>query len=567
MKCSNCGLENPPGVRYCEECGASLETAPEQVTPSLGYPAEGSLLGDKYRIGKVLREGVSRLYEVTSVPDEKLFWAEEMPPHLPGEGVGLVEALRDLDEPHLWRVEEIISAFGREYFIGEALEGQYLESLIGAPSGRLQEKVRQWGLAIAEALEAFHGAGLLHRDIQPAHLFLTSGGILKLRGFHRLCRKSTPPTDHLVTQSFSPPEFYGMFGGIPDERSDFFSLGAVLYFLMAGSYFSIEERESFFIFPSLSGSGKDVEPALEDVVLRAVSKDPAKRFATASEMVAALRAIGPLISFETEMPVPCTYALSIDRGKVRPINQDACLALEFICYEKSKPIAARLFIVADGMGGEAAGEKASSLAVRAVARRVVEDYLPDDSGRGTRKLLPSEPEERAAEILRGAISEANALVHQFSQSDPKYRGMGSTLTAALLIGSKLCIGHCGDSRAYLLGESIEQISEDHSLVGKLVRMGQMSREESLKSSQRSVLYRALGTSPAIEVDVYHREMKPGEMLLLMSDGVWEYLDEEELLKIAREKESPRKVADECLRLCLSRGADDNCTILAAARER
>ena len=82
-----------------------------------------------------------------------------------------------------------------------------------------------------------------------------------------------------------------------------------------------------------------------------------------------------------------------------------------------------------------------------------------------------------------------------------------------------------------------------------------------------MLYRALGTSPAIEVDVYHREMKPGEMLLLMSDGVWEYLDEEELLKIAREKESPRKIADECIRLCLSRGADDNCTILAAARER
>jgi protein phosphatase len=565
MKCSNCGFENAPGAAYCEECGASLQPGQPEVFPS-APPAEGFLPEDRYRPLRVLSEGASRLFKVASVPDGKIFWAEEMPSRNPGEWEGLLEILKKLEDKHLWKVEELVNGAGRDYLVGEALEGQSLESISAASSDPGGEKVRQWGIEAAEALAALHGAGLLHRDVQPAHLFITSGGALKLRGFHRLCLMDRPPAEHLVTRSFSAPEFYGMYGGVPDERSDIFSLGAVLYTLLAGSSFQLESRESFFVFPPLSESGKETEPALEETLQKAVSKDPARRFAKASDLGSALGAIAGLFSFETEKPVYCDYAVKTDRGKVRPINQDAALALEFTCYERSRSASARLFIVADGMGGEAAGEKASSIGVRSVARRVLESYLPDESGRATRKLFPLPPREKAAAVLREAIEEANRLVHAFSLSEPQLRGMGSTITAALLIGSSLCIGHCGDTRALLIGKSYEQVSEDHSLVGQMVRLGQMNREESLKSSQRSVIYRALGSSPSIEVDIYHRELGPGEHLLLMSDGVWEYLNEEELLRLVREQEVPEKIVMECIRLCLERGADDNCTVLAVRRD-
>src|SRR6266545_3809540 len=178
-----------------------------------------------------------------------------------------------------------------------------------------------------------------------------------------------------------------------------------------------------------------------------------------------------------------------DPGRKRRRNEDA--------YVVEPP----LFAVADGMGGAQAGEVASRLAAAALKER------------GATTLTGSER-------IVALIQEANRRVYDRSNEDPSASGMGTTITVALVGDGQVAFGHVGDSRAYLIRDgSMEQLTEDHSLVAELMRSGKLSPEEAETHPQRSVITRALGTDPDVDVDTFSVETKPGDLFLLCSDGL------------------------------------------------
>jgi len=202
-----------------------------------------------------------------------------------------------------------------------------------------------------------------------------------------------------------------------------------------------------------------------------------------------------------------------------------------------------LFAVADGMGGAQAGEVASSLAATALE----ENAAGPDGG-----------EEHVVAL----IQEANRRVHERATNDAAASGMGTTITVAL-VGSDGCvtIGHVGDSRAYLLRDGeVEQLTEDHSLVAELVRRGELSPEEAESHPQRSVITRALGTDPDVDVDAFDVQSQPGDVFLLCSDGLTTMVDAETIGEIVeRYRHDLEAAAKALIRAANDRGGDDNIT--------
>ena len=202
-----------------------------------------------------------------------------------------------------------------------------------------------------------------------------------------------------------------------------------------------------------------------------------------------------------------------------------------------------LFAVADGMGGARAGEIAAGLAAAAL--------------------------EETGEQLRGPagmaelIEEANRRIWERSLTDPQTAGMGTTVTAALFdeAAGTVAIGHVGDSRAYLLrGDTLEQLTTDHSLVAELVESGILTPEEAERHPQRSAITRALGTEPTVEVDAFTVEAAPGDLFLICSDGLSTMVAEDEVVSAIEESQrDPARAAAALIAAANARGGEDNVT--------
>ena len=221
-----------------------------------------------------------------------------------------------------------------------------------------------------------------------------------------------------------------------------------------------------------------------------------------------------------------------DTGRKRRRNEDA--------YVVEPP----LFAIADGMGGAQAGELASSLAAGAVR----EDEAAAGSG-----------ERRVAEL----IQEANRRVYERSSQDAAASGMGTTMTVAFVGDANVAFGHVGDSRAYLIRDGkLEQLTEDHSLVAELVRSGKLSPEEAETHPQRSVITRALGTDPDVDVDTFSIETAPGDLFMLCSDGLTSMVEDDVILQtIEKSRDNLQTAAKALIRAANKGGGEDNITVV------
>jgi PPM family protein phosphatase len=221
-----------------------------------------------------------------------------------------------------------------------------------------------------------------------------------------------------------------------------------------------------------------------------------------------------------------------DRGRKRRLNEDS--------YVFSPP----LFAVADGMGGAQAGEVASRLAAEALQGS-------GEAGAGEEHVV-------------GLIQEANRRVYERGREDASASGLGTTITVAYVDDGHVRIGHVGDSRAYLLRDGrLEQLTQDHSLVAELVRSGQLSPQEAETHPQRSVITRALGTDPDVDVDRFSVEAMPGDVFLLCSDGLTAMVDDERILELVQGSREALQAAVEALVREANRGGgEDNITVVA-----
>jgi protein phosphatase len=254
---------------------------------------------------------------------------------------------------------------------------------------------------------------------------------------------------------------------------------------------------------------------------------------------------------------PCSGTFSVgwltDVGRVRGHNEDA-LYVFTAEHEASNPVPPfGLFVLADGMGGHQSGEIASSLAVRVSASQLMSQvYLPILSGYDRGADQPS-----LTEVVREAMSQANRLVTQ------DLPGSGCTLTCGMILGDRLFIGHVGDSRAYLLrsGGALKQLTKDHSLVNRLIEMGQLTEEEAAVHPQRNVLYRAIGQGGSLEVDVYTYPLKSGDQLFLCSDGLWGMVEEAEIIREIEAADTPQAACEQLVAAANAAGGVDNITVI------
>lgn len=235
-----------------------------------------------------------------------------------------------------------------------------------------------------------------------------------------------------------------------------------------------------------------------------------------------------------------------DTGLVRENNEDSIKTFTFV--NKGKEIFC--LAVADGIGGHQAGDVASKLAVSEL-----EKYLNADN--------EIEDLEKA---LVTAINTINNYVFQMSTTNEKYMGMGTTLTVAIIDGNKLIIGHVGDSRAYKYhNNTLKCITSDHSLVGEMVKQGQMSREEARNHPRRNIILQAVGLEENVSVDIYIEEFSNQDILLLCTDGLSDLVSEDEILQIFQTSKNQNETLSTLKDMAVSRGAYDNFSIITAHR--
>jgi PPM family protein phosphatase len=238
-----------------------------------------------------------------------------------------------------------------------------------------------------------------------------------------------------------------------------------------------------------------------------------------------------------------------DVGRTRRNNED--------CYQVEPAL--NLYVLSDGMGGEAHGEVASALAVQTV----VTHCQQAENSRAT--PIFGEPRSDVCERtnrLASAIHLANRKVFEAASANPGQRGMGATIVAAWIEGQRLSLAHVGDSRAYLLrAGSLDQLTADHSLVAEKVRVGILTPQEADSSELQSVLTRAVGTSATVEVDSDEQMLLVGDSLLLCSDGLTRMVTDPEIASTLLTAISAQEAADRLVDLANENGGADNISVI------
>lgn len=229
-----------------------------------------------------------------------------------------------------------------------------------------------------------------------------------------------------------------------------------------------------------------------------------------------------------------------DIGLRRSVNQDSVY-----CNENEIGPLSNLFIVADGMGGHKAGDKASRLCVDTVCERV----------RETEFTTP-------VSILNDAVLEAHNRVKNCSESDIDYEGMGTTVVVSTIMNGSLYVANIGDSRLYLLRDSLCQITEDHSLVEEMVKSGELAKENVRSHPNKNIITRALGIGPALEPDFFEVKLHENDIILMCSDGLTNMIEDVEIeCIIKREKDDLEKAGITLLNRANDMGGKDNITVL------
>lgn len=242
------------------------------------------------------------------------------------------------------------------------------------------------------------------------------------------------------------------------------------------------------------------------------------------------------------------FALS-DIGKIRKENQDTWRA-----YLSDEDLACAL-VVCDGMGGANAGSTASALAAESFIEHI--------------QVCLAQPERSAAGVMANdAAAYANIRLYDRAFTDQDCRGMGTTLVAAVVLGTTAAIVNVGDSRAYLFrskGE-LSRITHDHSLVAEMLERGKITKEEAKNHPRRNVITRALGMDSAVKIDVFVLSLERDDRLLFCTDGLSNQVSEPELAQIMQEIRNPEDCCNRLLDLALERGAPDNVTVAVLCME-
>lgn len=405
----------------------------------------------------------------------------------------------------------------RSYLVIESPETTPLAQEVGQQD---EQTILKWGIQLADALAYLHENHVVHRRVKTDNIVVHEGDA-RLINFN--VAYTIPPADWQL----EAPERYA---------EDLRGLVQALHHVLTGS-------ESL--------GAVSVPPAWAKILNRVIGP-PEHRYTDANTLAADLQDTLD----EQHRPASVTWRIgrSSHVGQVRSLNEDSLLTLELSQVRQSVNELVGLYVVADGMGGHQGGEIASAMAIEEIARNLLQPVLAPALGHES--SLPDSIESRLEESVR----KANQRIREKARAVGN--DMGTTAVVALVMGDTAYLANVGDSRGYLLDDrTIKQITTDHSLVQRLMDTGQITPEQAKTHPQRSAIYRVLGDKAHIEVDTFVRRIKPGEWLLLCSDGLNGMIEDEHIRKLVIASTDPQSACQALVDAANAAGGADNITVI------
>jgi protein phosphatase len=476
---------------------------------------------------------------------------------------------------------QIIDSFadgGFEYVVEEVPAGRSLWDAWDDPDATMEQRFT-WLKHVAEQLRALHQAGGLPESLRPDMIVVTGDGRGRIADLSELLPLPVPPEAPIRGSLYTAPEL-ASHSGKADERANLYSFGAMLYSLHVGR----ELTEMDFDRP---GTPKafiprfpDTHPAFGRLMMKTFTREVSARFPTDEAMREDATGFTELIRSldacsRTLDNVRMEIAAWTTTGMVRTGNEDA-FALLHACESRQDDFGeCALLILADGMGGYDAGEIAAALAVQHLRRNLLQQKpFAALSGASTFPTEVPRPEgnppvplrvDEAKALIRAALKETNRAIFQASRGPRPVgkRGMGCTAEVVYVDGRNVVVGHVGDSRTYHLHDGrLVQLTRDQTLVNRLVELGQLTAEEAENHPRKNELQQAIGGQPDVEPGIYTGVMKPGDWVIVCSDGVTNHVKDRELAQMLQgEAVSAEMAARRLVNLVNIEGATDNATIV------
>ena len=395
-------------------------------------------------------------------------------------------------------------------------------------------------IQVCQAVAFVNRRGLRVNDICPESVATGADGRIKLTGLDCISNDTELQSEPLINDGYSAPEIYK--ARRVDKRADVFSVGALLYTCLTGERLESESwREEGgpirFYPPHV------VSPALEQTVRRALLFDPGARWPSVDALKAELVRLGGIIRLRA--------AVLTDVGMVRELNEDSIMAVEFQRDSLIEPAENFLYVVADGMGGAEAGEMASAIAVGAIRNYVETQLASGQAG-------------AIGELLTAALEEANRKILEYQTANIEARGMGSTAVSTLIVPPEAAVAWVGDSRAYMSDQGrLRQLTKDHSLVQRLIEIGQITPEEARHHEHKNVITRSLGArqSGPAGAEALGLRLKRGDRMLLCSDGLTAHVDDPAIRTILQRHSDPYEAARELVVAANAGGGTDNVSVV------
>jgi protein phosphatase len=583
MLCLKCNFEFQDAEEFCPNCGAACT----QIQNPLGLNKLSTLLAGtiaegKYRIESSGIDRAGRLYEAICLTTnkkvilEKARLPEAISPIEKGDEAESAQAietdqstqgqisvdydytptvslreryelLSSLDNAECPKVYDYFTSGSTEYLVLEPPAGNHLVSFVDE-NGVTEDSALDIIISLCEHIEEIHRRGYLHLNIEPSNIYYLPDGQVRLFDFSRAIKQGTVLKNYLTNEGFSPPELMLPDGATIDARADIYSIGAVMLWMLSGEKVTLVGMSPSKIVSSVSS------PELARILLPCLTADVNSRYRIVSELRDRLQAYHAL---KKKWSFRYDSASLTDIGMSRLNNEDACLSLELSQSIGSKTVSYGIYLVADGMGGHAAGEVASAKAVEKISSSILEAVNSPDKSNSF------------SEAVKESVEKANDEIYNMAQSNPRLSAMGTTVTLGVRISNELYLGHVGDSRCYFVRDGkIKQLTRDHSVVGGLLERGMITPEQAKLHPDRGKICRCLGSAAEVSIDTCETTgygekliLQDGDELAFCTDGLTNDVSDEEILECVEKKEDAYAVCRDLVRLANVKGGDDNISVI------
>lgn len=592
--CPACGATLAADSSFCYDCGYALPDSADFAVPVAMAVVQaeslpvGTLVANRYEITAELsprpptrrylakdrqengravvlvQQGLANTTPNGATLSLGRFWCPaEISANWPDLGWELA-LLEKLNHPCWPRVLDVVQEGHSFFVVEETASGPDLWQVFDDPSLSMAQRFELLA-QLAEGLKALAQAGAIPEYLKPELLRLSARGQLMLTDLSLLVPLPYPARSQISTTPYTPPELV-LAPAEVDASSPLYSFGAVLYALYLGHELTETDFERQWVPKPLVFRFPDAHPAYARLVMKTFVREKEFRFPTDEakrrdatgweELAQALRQTGQQLSI-TRLDVAGWSNI----GKLRSNNEDA-FALWHTSHGLEENLGETvLAVLCDGMGGYEAGEVAAAMAIDQIRQRFLQSEFakpllgPADSFR-----LDA---DACRKFLFDMLREVNQTMYQFSRSPQGKRGMGCTCELLYLHGQLALVAHVGDSRTYHYSDGqLQQLTRDQTLVNRLVELGQLTPEEAENHPRKNELQQALGAQPFVEPQILSVTLKPGDWLLLCSDGLTNHVDHATLTEMLQRADSAEMCARRLVNLANAYGGSDNTTVIA-----